>query len=500
MTAGQVVTGKSFAEYLAVEPLASQLPSSAPEGTAISLTAKVHDPFSGTGHHFTYTWTVTLSGDSYGTSGNAASYGFPLTNAGTYAVTLNVQELDASNNLLGSYSQTASLACTAIPPSNVSAGTGYTINEGSSLTLLASAYNPMGAANPLTYTWDINGDGVFGDAAGTNPTLTWVQLNGLGITRGPVSYQVSVRATTADGLSATSTPVTLTVVNLPPTNVTAIDDTFLPQQTFAAGSYPTSVAVGDFNGDGKPDLAVSSFNSNNSSVLLGNGDGTFQTQQTFATGDAPSSVAVGDFDGDGKADLAVTFSGSHSVSVLLGNGDGTFRAQQTFATGSVPSSAAVGDFNGDGWSDLVVANAGDDTVSVLLGNGNGTFQPQQTFATGDAPSSVTVGDFNGDGKADLAVANSFSNSVSVLLGNGDGSFQTQQTFATGAAPGSVAVGDFNADGKADIAVANRVPTRLRCFWATAMAPSRLSKPSRRAVGPSPSQWETTTATARPTWR
>ncbi len=99
----------------------------------------------------------------------------------------------------------------------------------------------------------------------------------------------------------------------------------------------------------------------------------------------PTSVAIGDVNGDGKPDLVVANSGSNTVSVLLGNGNGTFQPQQTFAAGPAQLAVAVGDVNGDGSPDLVVTNAGNNTVSVLLGNGNGTFQPQQTFATGREP-------------------------------------------------------------------------------------------------------------------
>jgi hypothetical protein len=143
------------------------------------------------------------------------------------------------------------------------------------------------------------------------------------------------------------------------------------------------------------------------SVLLGNGDGTFQAARNFAAGIRPYSVAVGDFNGDGTPDLAVandTFSGT--VSVLLGNGDGTFQAARNFAAGSYPYSVAVGDFTGDGTLDLAVANdTFSGTVSVLLGNGDGTFQAARNYAAGARPKSVAVGDFNGDGTLDLAVAN-----------------------------------------------------------------------------------------------
>ena len=195
--------------------------------------------------------------------------------------------------------------------------------------------------------------------------------------------------------------------------------TFQPQQTFATGSGPESVAVGDFNDDGDADLAVANSSSNTVSVMLSNGNGTFQPPQTFATGIDPVSVVVGDFNGDGKLDLAVANEGSNTVSVFLGNGDGTFLPQQTFATGSDPYALAVADFNGDGKLDLAVANAGSNTVSVLLntttvGATTASFAAQQTFAAGTDPESVAVGDFNGDNNTDLAVANAGSNTVSVL--------------------------------------------------------------------------------------
>jgi hypothetical protein len=235
------------------------------------------------------------------------------------------------------------------------------------------------------------------------------------------------------------------------------DGTFQAAQNFETGSGPSSVAVGDFNGDGRLDLVVANIGSNTVSVLLGNGDGTFRNAQNFGTGFSPGSVAVGDFDGDGRLDLAVAYAGRYpgfvgGVSVLLGNGDGTFQAAQSFASGASSHFVAVGDFNGDGVQDLAVIYAGG--VAVLLGNGDGSFQAAHSFAAGNSPTCVAVGDFNGDGNLDLAVANSRSNTVSVFLGNGDGRFQTARTFTTGEHPVYVAVGELNGDGKQDIAVVN----------------------------------------------
>jgi hypothetical protein len=131
-------------------------------------------------------------------------------------------------------------------------------------------------------------------------------------------------------------------------------------------------------------LVVANFGSFNVSVLLGNGDGTFGAQALFAAGSYPISVAVGDFNGDGRPDLAVANYFSFDVSVLLGNGDGTFGAQARFAAGSYPGSVAVGDFNGDGRPDLAVANSGSNDVSVLLNQGSAPNRPPVAVATADA--------------------------------------------------------------------------------------------------------------------
>src|SRR5438034_215867 len=145
---------------------------------------------------------------------------------------------------------------------------------------------------------------------------------------------------------------------------------FAAAHTFDAGVSPFWVAVGDFNGDDKFDLAVANFHSADVSVLLGNGDGTFPPAINSGLGGSP---VVADINGDGKLDLVT------EGSVRLGNGDGTFKPAVNFSTGASPISVAVGDFNRDGKPDLAVANNGSGNVSVLLGNGDGTFQPAVNY-------------------------------------------------------------------------------------------------------------------------
>jgi len=292
------------------------------------------------------------------------------------------------------------------------------------------------------------------------------------------------------------------VVFFPITNATSsVDFANAPGSPVTMGSYPTSVAVGDFNGDGIPDVAVANQNSNSVTILLGNGDGTFTaTSASPATGYYPYSVAVGDFNGDGKLDLAVANSCGNdpdcsspgTVTILLGDGTGNFTATSASpATGYYPYSVAVGDLNGDGIPDLAVANFYDNTVTILLGNGDGTFTATASPATGNGPYSVAVGDFNGDGKLDLAVVNQYDSTVTILLGNGDGTFTaTSTTPATGNGPVSVAVGDFNGDGKLDLAVVNQYGNNVTIllgdgtgnFTATSTSPATGYSPSSVAVG------------------
>jgi hypothetical protein len=194
---------------------------------------------------------------------------------------------------------------------------------------------------------------------------------------------------------------------------------------------------------------------------LGNGDGTFQPATSIALEAAPVAVAVGDFNRDGRQDVAAVLnvlpSGTGGVAILLGNGDGTFEQGQILEVGMFPRGIAVGDLRGNGRQDLVVPSLNSGAVSVLLGNGDGTFEPARTVSSGLAnaePIDVAFADVNGDGQQDLVLADSYSNDVSILLGNGDGTFQPGRLYGTGFTPAGVAVGDFNGDGRPDVATAD----------------------------------------------
>ncbi|WP_020601497.1 beta strand repeat-containing protein [Spirosoma spitsbergense] len=222
---------------------------------------------------------------------------------------------------------------------------------------------------------------------------------------------------------------------------------------------PTSEATGDFNGDGKLDLAIVNQSVYTVGILLNTGNGTFGPVTTYTAGSQPRSVAVGDFNGDGKPDLAVGNVSSKNVSILLNTGGGSFGAATNFPVGMQPRSIAVGDFNSDGKPDVATGNYASNNVSILLNAGGGDFGGATNFAVGTAPNSLVAGDFNGDGKVDLATANYLSNNVSILLGNGSGSFSSAAPLAVALGPDKIISGDFNGDGRLDLAVlATGTPT------------------------------------------
>jgi hypothetical protein len=328
---------------------------------------------------------------------------------------------------------------------------------------------------PLVVT-DLNGDGK-PDVAwvlgyGPTDTLNVFLGDGKGGLKGPIVTSLAAFAfdIVAGDFNADGKP-DFALLNLYQNSITVLEGN--GDGTFAAPintSLPSSVSAtqivaGDFNGDGKMDLAVSTENSSNTqtalTIYLGQGNGTFVPGQTIATSSSgyPFYVAVGDLNKDGKLDLAyaalANFPTGSAVYVLLGNGDGTFQSPASFAIPTPFGPPAVGDVNGDGKLDLVVpANTG---FSVLLGNGDGTFQNQiyTQVSVGGAPGHVVVADFNGDGKPDVAV-----DLPAILLGNGDGTFQSPRGYFPVAGAGGLASGDFNSDGVPDLVLGDPVPNSL----------------------------------------
>ena len=270
------------------------------------------------------------------------------------------------------------------------------------------------------------------------------------------------------------------------------DGTFASPIEYPMDGATFSIAAGDFNGDGKLDLAVGNPGLAVLSILVGNGDGTFQAPVNYGSGTGnyvASSLVIGDLNGDGKLDIASC--GGSQVSVFLGNGDGTFQTHVNYGEGGSDAGwLTAADFNGDGKLDLAVSNGYGGgypvpTISVLLGKGDGTFQPYVDYFTGGQPYSVTASDLNGDGKPDLVSATA-ANSVMVLIGKGDGTFSKPGEYVGGSVPMGVTSGDFNADGKPDLAVANRGDNTVSVFLgggdgSFAASVSYPAGPSARAV-------------------
>jgi hypothetical protein len=240
---------------------------------------------------------------------------------------------------------------------------------------------------------------------------------------------------------------------------------FAVAKNYRTDLFPVSVASGDLNADGCPDLATANIRANTVSVLLNRGDGSFQAKRDYQVGTAPNSVAIRDLNGDGKPDLAIANAAAKTVSVLANHGDGSFEAPRDYATGDDPHSVASGDLDGDGKPDLITANLGAGTVSVLHNRGDGSFEAGGDYGAGVEALSVAIGDLNGDRRPDLAIGHfgledageTPGTTVSVLLNWGDGSFQAKRDYRTGRNPVSVAIGDLNGDRRPDLATANYEP-------------------------------------------
>lgn len=214
----------------------------------------------------------------------------------------------------------------------------------------------------------------------------------------------------------------------------------------ALGQAASGLVVGDWNGDGRDDVAAANAEANSVSVLLGLGNGTFTERVDYPAGEMSGAIAKGDWNGDGIADIALANTDANTVSVLFANGNGTFAGRVDYETGARPLAIAGGDFDDDGRDDLAVAAQGENAVSVLLATSDGELGPRVDYPTGAGPHSVEAGDVNGDSVLDLVTSNAAD--LSVLFGNGAGSFaeRLDQPFA----PVLMTAGDLNGDGYLDL--------------------------------------------------
>jgi hypothetical protein len=334
---------------------------------------------------------------------------------------------------------------------------------GTSVTITGANFNAAASDN-IVYFGAVKATVSSGTTTSLNVTLP------AGATYQPIS--VLDNATGLTGYS--SKPFITTFTNPFGTGIPA--DFYKPKVDFATGSQPFSVAIGDMDGDGKPDLVIANASSNTISVLRNtSGAGsisaaTFASKVDFTTGNTPSFVAIGDVDGDGKPDIVAVNRSSNTISVLRntsasGNiSTASFASSIEFATGSGPYSVAIGDIDGDGKPDLVSANLNSISLSVLkntstTGNINATsFADKIDFPTTSNPSSVAIGDLDGDGKPELVATNYGGYNLSLFYNTSTSgvinatSFASKIDLGTGPNPFSVAIGDIDGDGKPDLSL------------------------------------------------
>jgi hypothetical protein len=375
-----------------------------------------------------------------------------------------------TNNDAGSSSTASALSVTGTTGTLATTTTIAATGSGGNYALTATV-TESGGTTPPTGTVSFL-DTSNGNAVLAKPTLEAAVAgvgwpNPLSIPTSNLTQAVALGDFNGDGITDVATtggtyaqPLVILLGNSDGSYTTA---PALALPTFFLGS----IAVADFNGDGKQDLALLDAAADNVIILLGNGDGTFQMAASSpAVAQDSNQVIAGDFNGDGIQDLAVS---ANTITILLGNGDGTFNAAPITPAGPTPYGIALGDFNQDGKLDLAVSYANSYVISIRLGNGDGTFAAPNSIPAFQSPgTAIAVADFNGDGKLDLALGvndastvGGVGDSVAILTGNGDGTFSSApsglQSLATIT---SINVGDFNGDGVPDLALTDEFGTLI----------------------------------------
>jgi uncharacterized protein (TIGR03437 family) len=447
--------------------LAAQINASGASGTATALTVSPNPANAGAKVTLTASVTPTDATGKVTFFDGARPLGIAALSSGVALISTTL--LDSGRHRLSglyngdalhgsSVSSAVSATVTTTPANVLAAGPVPAIPSGQTVDQLVVAdLNLDGNADILVVSLSAgvtvllgNGDGTFGTPIQTGIRTNALQVadfDGDGI---PDLVYSAISVSLGRGDGTFKAPIQSPIIG------------FFPDGQFRFG-------VGDFNGDGKLDivaLAVDQPYSTIGRILLlpGNGDGSLQAPASYPISalSTPILAALGDFNGDGKPDLLLNSLGSSNFCVQLGKGDGTFQAASCFSVANV-FSIAVADMDGDGVADLVMGSQTPSTISVLLSNGDGSFtlhaQPLQDF-----PDFITTGDFTGDGKADVAILSQHGGidgggGIAILPGNGDGTFQDAAHYTTAAPasyPSFAVIADFNHDGRLDLAIASNI--------------------------------------------
>lgn len=255
------------------------------------------------------------------------------------------------------------------------------------------------------------------------------------------------------------------------------DGTFQRFRTYMTGNGPIAIGIGDFNGDGRTDWVTANNLDSTLTVGLGRGDGTFdRIFPIFLIGGVnPSALTVADFDRDGRPDIAVSNFTSNNITVLLGRGDGRFvEAFNIPLFGNGPSAIVVADFNLDGVVDLAVSYMLSNEVALLLGNGQGGFREARRLPVREGPVALVASDFNQDGRPDLAVANFTADTVSLLLSQDRPLNFTRMDVSVGSNPIALVTGEF-VPGTLSVAAANFTTSDISLVPASLQSPLRVSR-------------------------
>jgi sugar lactone lactonase YvrE len=376
---------------------------------------------------------------------------------GTYPITFSSEGLTATNYTFNYVAGTLTIlrrSRTTISSASATNATidvfGYGFAPPSGTLTFTDTTTSTQVAAPATldtttaYTWLLP---MAATSTGASTSPTWTELGDLDgdgipdlVTSLYLAGSVSVQLANGDGTFGAATVIPI-----------------------ATGFGTAESHLFSLRGNGVLDLVVASFSVNEIAVLLGNGNGTFQSPVFYTVGSsssAPYSLTAGDFNHDGKLDIAVSNNGDNTVSILLGNGSGALAVfGSPIPVGHDPQAIRAGDFNGDGYSDLAVANYGDGTVTTLLNNQSGGFAASTLSVGSGAQSGPQALAITGTGGGlKLAVANYRDNTIGVMNSNGNGTFGAQTIVAVGQGPDDVQFANFN--GVENLVVTNYIDGTL----------------------------------------